>query len=68
MLLSGLHFSLARSLNALMKPQTYPQGEEGIKGEKGMRGLWGQVVIYHTQNYNFVYPEMLQICINDMLC
>ena len=51
-----------------MKPQTYPQGEEGIKGEKGMRGLWGQVVIYHTQNYNFVYPEMLQICINDMLC
>lgn len=24
-----------------------PQGEVGIKGEKGMRGLWGQVVIYH---------------------
>lgn len=25
----------------------HPQGEEGIKGEKGMRGPWGQVVIYH---------------------
>lgn len=29
--------------------QTHPQGEEGIKGEKGMRGLWGQVVIHHSQ-------------------
>lgn len=53
-----------------MKPHTCPQGEEGIKGEKGMRGLWGQVVIYHTQMNEdyFLYPEMLQICINDILC
>lgn len=46
----------------------HPQGEEGIKGEKGMRGLRGQVVILHTQIYHFLYPEMLQILINEMLC
>lgn len=43
----------------------YPQGEEGIEGEKGMRGPWGQVVIYH-----FLYLRILQMMmnINGMLC
>lgn len=45
---------------------THPQGEEGIKGEKGMRGLWGQVVIYHTQICHFLYHEMSQTLIKAL--
>lgn len=49
--------------------RTRPQGEEGIKGEKGMRGLWGQAVIHRAQIHLFLYREILYNSrINEILC
>lgn len=46
---------MARVQNALMEPHL--QGEEGIKGEKGMRGLWGRVVILMLRITMFIKSE-----------